>query len=404
MAETFSFTEAKLRALEPPAKGRSYVKDTQLPGLQVCVTAAGSKTFYFVKRIEGKPTRVRIARVGEVSLSDARIIATAKAVQIAEGKNPVLEARKQREQPTLQDLFDHWLEVHAKRHKKTWRDDKRIFNKYFGTLKTKRLGKITRATVQVWHSQLGKDRGPYQANRCRALLSSMFGTAADLGYTGGNPCVGVKKFPERSRERFLLPDEMKRFFQALAEEEPIWRDFFLLLLFCGARRSNVAAMEWAQLDLDAAAWYLAGQDMKGGESIVVVLPEPAQAVLRARLEASDGSPYVFPSSRANGHIADPRKAWARVVKRAKIDNLRMHDLRRSLGSWQAAMGASLPIIGKSLGHRDHKATLIYSRLQLDPVKQSVEGAVAGMIEAGKITVDANGLQLLTDDREGDDGK
>ena len=79
---------------------------------------------------------------------------------------------------------------------------------------------------------------------------------------------------------------------------------------------------------------------------------------------------------------DPRKAWLRVLKRSGLSNLRMHDLRRSLGSWQAITGASLPIIGKSLGHTDQSATAIYARLTVDPVRASVNKATVAMMKAG----------------------
>ena len=91
---------------------------------------------------------------------------------------------------------------------------------------------------------------------------------------------------------------------------------------------------------------------------------------------------MFPAETATGHIVDPRKSWARVMKRSGIEDLRPHDLRRSLGSWQAIAGASLPIIGASLGHKDPKATAVYARLQLDPVRRSVDEAVDSMVKAG----------------------
>jgi integrase len=145
---------------------------------------------------------------------------------------------------------------------------------------------------------------------------------------------------------------MRPFFEALKAEPPHWRDFWLLALFTGARRGNVISMAWADLDLGQGISYLAGQQMKNGLPQVIVLPPPAVATLQARHEESSSADYVFPSESGGGHIIDPRKSWARVLKSAGVENLRPHDLRRSLGSWQAIAGASLQIIGQSLGHRD----------------------------------------------------
>ena len=378
----FPFTVRRLRTLPAPTQGRVYHYDKSTSGLCLCVTASGTKTFYIYRRISGKPTRVRLGRFPDVSLEAARQAAVELAGEVAKGRDPAAERRAKREAPTLGELFDYWLTTHAKLHKKTWRDDIRIFDKYLAKWRSRRLSTITKARVRAWHAAVGGDRGRYQANRALALLSAVWGKADDLGHSGSNPCRGVRRFKEQSRERFLQPAEMRAFFAALMEEEPVWRDFFLIALFTGARRSNVAAMAWADVDLTAGVWYLAGGETKGGEPLAIVLPPPAIEILRSRIESRADSPWVFPGRTATGHVAHPRVPWGRVLKRSGIRDLRIHDLRRSLGSWQAAAGASLPVIGRSLGHRNQQTTQVYARLQLDPVRESVNRATAAMLAAG----------------------
>jgi integrase len=82
------------------------------------------------------------------------------------------------------------------------------------------------------------------------------------------------------------------------------------------------------------------------------------------------------------------------MDRAGIVGLRIHDLRRTLGSWQAITGASLAIIGKSLGHKSVDATLIYARLSADPVRESVERATAAMIAAGCASTNIENINFL----------
>jgi len=72
------------------------------------------------------------------------------------------------------------------------------------------------------------------------------------------------------------------------------------------------------------------------------------------------------------------------LQRADIKDLRLHDLRRTLGSYQAITGASSLIIGKSLGHKNHQSTAIYARLSINPIKESVEKATQTMQEFGRI--------------------
>ncbi len=378
----FSFTKRAVEALPVPTKGRATYYDERTPGLCVRVTTGGAKTFSVFRRVNGRPTRVTIGKFPETTVEQARDHAARYAAAAVDGLNPNDAKREQREAPTLQDLFDVWL-AHAKRHKKTWAEDERKWQTYFAKLKTKRLADVTTADVTRWHASLGENHGNYLANRALALLSAMYGQSHRLmGYDGRNPCVGVTKFKESSRERFLQPDELRPFFEALQAEPPQWRDFWLLCLFTGARRGNVAAMAWADLDLTRGLWFLPGQVTKNGAAMVAILPPPAVAILETRKDGARGR-WVFAAPTSTGHIIDPRKSWLRVTKTAGIENLRPHDLRRSLGSWQAIQGASMQVIGAALGHKDPKATAVYARLTVDPVRQSVTQAVEAMQAAAK---------------------
>ena len=108
-------------------------------------------------------------------------------------------------------------------------------------------------------------------------------------------------------------------------------------------------------------------------------PEAIEILQNRKL--SDNAIFVFPGSGKSGHLEEPKKGWKRILERAGIDNLRIHDLRRTLGSWQAKTGASLPIIGKSLNHKNQNTTAIYARLDLDPVRNSVNTATNAMLVA-----------------------
>ena len=111
-------------------------------------------------------------------------------------------------------------------------------------------------------------------------------------------------------------------------------------------------------------------------------------ILKQRATGSGKLPvaveWVFPRPlNPKQHIPSPIKAWARVTKAAKLPDVRIHDLRRTAGSWMAATGANLSAIGKSLGHRTMATTAIYARLQLDGIKGAVDTAAAAMQQAMK---------------------
>ena len=156
--------------------------------------------------------------------------------------------------------------------------------------------------------------------------------------------------------------------RAVMEELALWRDLIFMLLFTGQRKKNVCRMEWKDLDLDRDHWYVAGEQLKNGSPLVVVLSTQAVGILKSRLTEPDkNETWVFPSERSDGPVADPKKAWERLRERSGLTDVRMHDLRRTLGSWQALTGTSLLVIGKSLGQKSVKATEVYARLTTDPL-------------------------------------
>ncbi len=116
--------------------------------------------------------------------------------------------------------------------------------------------------------------------------------------------------------------------------------------------------------------------------MTVHLSGPALEILRRRQADADGQEFVFPGRRHGKPLSDPTKPWKDILAKAGLHDLRLHDLRRTMGSWQAATGASLPIIGKSLGHLNQGTTAVYARLDLDPVKDAVDRATSAMLTAG----------------------
>jgi integrase len=136
-------------------------------------------------------------------------------------------------------------------------------------------------------------------------------------------------------------------------------------------------MQWADINLERAEWRI--KETKNGTPQTVTLSPEAVEVLRGR--KVEGDKFVFPGTGKTGHLAEPKKGWQRILERAGIADLRIHDLRRTLGSWQAKTGASMAIIGKSLNHKNQNTTAIYARLDLDPVRDSVNTATNAMMTA-----------------------
>ena len=397
MDPRFSFTKEKLIALPLPAAGqRATYHDTKTTGLQLRVTASGTKTYSVYRRLKaGQPERITLGKFPSMTVEQARKSAADLNSVIESGASAAAVKRSVKAELTFGEAFDDFLERKRKRDGtpisgKTKRDYSDLLRLYLDGIKRKKLSAIERSEIKAIHFKTTK-KSAAQADRAIAVVSSVFTfmLAHEL-FSGQNPATLIQKNPAPSRDRFLQADELTPFFKALSESANIvMRDFFLLALLTGARRANVCAMRWADIDLVAGVWRIA--KTKNGTPQTVTLSPEAVAVLDARKD--DGGVFVFPGDGVTGHIVEPKKAWATLLKAAGIKNLRIHDLRRTLGSWQARTGASLPIIGKSLNHKTHQATAIYARLDLDPVRQSVNLATAAMMEAGGMNEKAEVVQI-----------
>ena len=428
MDNRINFTKDALASIRRPAHGaRAVYHDAKTTGLQVRVTSAGIKTFSLFRRTKGgQPERITLGRFPDMTVEQARKLAARVNAEIEEGSNPADVKRAHKSEPTLADFFKEYGERHGKK-KRAWRDDQQRYRDYLEKpLGARKLSAITREMVGRILADMERDgKAGATVNNVRALASGLFGKAIEWSYVAVNPVKGIKTRKAAKRDRFLQSDELPRFFASVGEEpnETI-RDYFLLSLLTGARRANALAMRWNQVNLADRIWRI--PDTKNGTPQNVTLSPEALEILTARKETADGA-YVFPGDGESGHLVEPKKGWQRIfdrdelkqlvariggaggkfaakegealadalerarkaAKKLKIDcegcrigDLRIHDLRRTLGSWQAKQGASLAIIGKSLNHKSQQATAIYARLDLDPVRASVNTATAAMMEAG----------------------
>lgn len=384
----FNFTKAAITALPLPDRGRVtyYDANGKGHGLQLRVTPAGAKTFSVYRRTRnGSPERVTLGRFPDITVEQARHEAAKINALIVQGTNPAEIKRARKAETTFNDLFDDYLTRHSRLRKKTWLEDESNYRAYLAKpLGRKRLSVISRQDAAKIHNEITRAGHPIQANRVLALISSVFNWGISVSLVNVNPCIGIKKNAEHSRDRFLQADELPRFFTALLNEpNPTIRDYILISLLTGARRSNVLAMRWDEINFERMEWRIALT--KNGTPQTVTLSPEAIQVLHNRQPLTGSSPFVFPGTGKSGHLEEPKKGWKRILTDAGITDLRIHDLRRTLGSWQARTGASLAIIGKSLNHKNQSTTAIYARLDTDPIRNSVNRATSAMLEAAGIT-------------------
>jgi integrase len=377
------FSNRLLEAIKAPAKDRIWVYDARQNGLCLMITANNSRAFYVLKKVNGRTQRIRLGGFEEIGVDRARKLCAKTLGQIAEGVNPMAEKRAVRMETTLGELWELFT-AKAKLTKRSFATDESRWNHHLKPWASRRLSEISTGDVSALHTRIGKTK-PITANRALALLSTMFNRAKVAGFTGTNPCDGVEKFAENSRERFLNEEELKRFGDALNVEGEPYGDLFYLCLWTGQRQGNVRSMRWAELDLKAGTWTIPASKFKTGKPLVVHLSAPALAVLEQRKSAAvSGCEWVFPQADEPGRfVTNPTKAWKRVCKAAKLKDVKIHDLRHTNASWQLASGAGIGTIRSTLGHATIATTQRYAHLDLTGIKGAVNAATSAMEAAMK---------------------
>jgi integrase len=380
-----NFTKKYLDSLPP--RDKRYTEYDHVNGLGLLVQPTGHKAFFWFRKVRGFPTWRTIGDFPDLSIERARARASEMNAAIADwkarhydGPNPLGQPERE---PTLNDAIEDYcmrrLASHAKNPDRACYGVRWSRDKYLTGWKTRRLSSITRKNVIDLHEAIGKKHGKVTANRVVTLLRTVYNWAQkSREWKGENPASRIAPFAEKSRERFLQPGEMAALLQALSvEPNRDLRDFVVLSLLTGARMSDVLACRWDCLSFETASWRIPNPKSKRPYT-VPLMPEAIE-ILQNRTRSS---PWVFPSTGTSGHLVSLKRGWQQLRNRIKLPDLRIHDLRRTMGSWQAAEGISLPIIGATLGHQSSGSTQVYARLQLDTVRDAMKRATQRMLTTG----------------------
>jgi integrase len=371
------FTKALIESIVPAVGRNLTFTDDNVRGLTLIVSPApnGVKTFYFTRKHRGRVRRIKLGRFPECSVTIAREGAAKFHIDYDAGIDTADIKRKERAQLTLSAFFEIYHEQHCQLHNKRPRDARYHFEHYIKPeLGNRQLSDIQRADVAELHRHLGISGRPRTANKAHSLLRAILNRAMRWDYfKGPNPAQFVDRFKETSRERFLQPTELQEFHKALRQEPEIIQDLIYFLLFSGARKMEALTMRWSDVDLAAGSWHIS--ESKNGKPRTVALSgNPALVILQRRSANPLASRWVFPGADPTRHYVDPKRAWERIRDNSGLHDLRIHDLRRTLGSWMLGNGSNLVTIKDALGHKDIKSTLVYARNNIDVVRKEMASA------------------------------
>lgn len=368
-------TKRFVESITPDPKKTLIYWDAELKGFGLVVLPSGRRTYCIQYRntIHIKK-RLKIGVHGQITTEEARVLAKKQLSQVVHGEDPMEQKKVEMALPRMRELAAQYFERHAERKRlKSQKEDRAMLNKYilpaFGD---KRVPQVTFHEIQTLHLKL-KDT-PYRANRILALLSKMFSLAVSWGWRSDNPVLGIERYQEEKRDRWLNDEELQRLWSVLeAYPEHITAYVLKFLLLTGARKGEVLQATWDQFDLEKGIWTKPAHLTKQKKKEHLPLSDKTLEVLYSLKKLIfQQSPYLFPGKVEGAPLQEIKTFWKRVLKEAKLESVRIHDLRHTHASHLVSSGLSLSIVGKLLGHTQASTTHRYAHLADEPLREATE--------------------------------
>ena len=392
-------TRTTVQNIPLPASGELAVMDSELTGFGVRVLASGVRTYFVRYRVGGgrraQMRRLTIGRHDHLTTEQARDAARKALAAVSLGGDPAASKAAVRDALTVSELIDEWLAGPGKRNrhgklrsKGSYACDEGRFTRHVKPILGRvKLPDLHRADIEGLRDAIASGRtattektklrglarvtgGEGAATRTLRALSVVLNYAVERGYLVANPTAGVKKTPDSKCERFLSVLELERLGRALdlteGQKDPRGLSIIRLLALTGCRRREIEGLRWDEVDLERG--FLRLKDSKTGAKVVFL--SRAAAALLARVPVIAGSPWVFPATTGVSHYQNASKVWREVRSLAKLEGVRLHDLRHTYASQSLSEGASLEVVAALLGHKERRTTERYAHLASDPIKEA----------------------------------
>ena len=370
-----------LTAVCEPGKKKTDFYDTVISGWVLEARNSGGKTYYLRYQDQhGRQRQHKIAAYGDITFDKARKEAQRLRSQVVLGGDPAASRKEKRAIPTYAELAQQHLD-YAKSYQKSPANTERIIRLHllprWGKL---RLDEITQPAVAKWLAEKQEEGlAPATVEKVRVTLNRSFELAIRWNMAGviKNPVKGIPRRPiNNARNRYLNAAEAKRLLTACESSlNPQLKFIVPLLLYTGARVSELLHAEWRHINLDKRQWLI--PTSKTGHARHVPLSQAAINILAA-VPRFTACPYVVPNPETKKPFLTIKHSWQTARKEAVLPDLRIHDLRHSAASFMVNAGIDLFAVGRVLGHADHKSTMRYSHLATDTLLAAVEAGAKKM--------------------------
>jgi integrase len=375
-------TKRTIDAIEPPASGQVFYRDLDLAGFGLRVGTI-SKVFFAEGQVRRRTVRVTIGKYELISPETARKRALKLLGEMAEGYDPHAERRAKRASAmTLRESFDDFFARRplAASSKPNY---ERTIDIYLKDWADKPISEISRRMVLDRHRKIGEENGRVTANNIMRHLRSVHNfTAAAHGELPPNPVMiltQARAWNVERRRRSVIPMHgLPKWWRAVHAEDEYVRDFLLIALLTGMRRSEIARLRWEHIDLEGKT--LTVPRTKNGDPLELPLSTFLHELLLTRREADPDAEWVFPGPGATGHIVETKKFYARVAKRSGI-TFTLHDLRRTFVTIAESLDIPHYALKRLLNHRtDSDVTGGYIVMDVERLRRPVERVAERILE------------------------
>jgi len=377
---SMKMTARSVEAIRLPAAGQIDYWDADHPGFGLRVSAGGRKAWVAMYRHGNVKRRLTIGTYPALSLAEAREKAAVAhhAVQYS-GADPATAKKAERAAETFAELAHDYIELHAKRHKRSWRKDLLILEKdVLSRFGKRKANGITRRDIITMLDEIVSRGAPIQANRTLEIIRKLFNWAVARDILGANPCYRLPKPSSENRsDRVLREEEIRAVWLALAAEALSTAATFKLRLLTAQRGAEVLAMRWDQIS--SGWWTIPAEIAKNGLAHRVPLSNPVLSLLDEVRPLGKGSEWVFPSADGEGHRVAIHMAHNRIRHRSGVSFV-PHDLRRTAASHMTSMGVSRLVVSKVLNHVESGVTAVYDRHSYDGEKRAALDAWGRRVE------------------------
>lgn len=386
-----------VEALPLTEKGQVVYYDTQLSGFGVYVGKT-SKTYFAQRQIGRKTCRVTIGAHGVFTTEQARTDARDLLMRMAKGEDPNEEKRSRRfKELTLRQTVELYLEARRNLRPFTQETYRRIILTHLKDWADHSIAEILPTMVLDRHARLGAQVGKPTANTVMRVLRAIYNFAMVMDDSlTRNPVLHLTRtrawYRERRLQTVIAVHELPAWFRAVQGlDNPDARDFLLLLLFTGMRRSEGLALRWSNVDLVGRT--LTVPITKNHEPLLLPLSDYLLQMLQRRKAAHKGSDWVFPGPGKSGHFQEPKKAVAWVRENSGV-SFTLHDLRRTFITIAEGMDISAYTLKRLLNHKDKRdVTAGYIVLNVERLREPMQRIATFILRAAGIETAARIIDI-----------